>query len=181
MKTIKLKLTRLQSEIFNFLCENVGNETNQSFIAKKLNVSSTAIAKALKDLEKEKLVLIKKDKLMNLNIIQLNRENFRTMQLKRVNNLKSFYESELLEKLEDSFPGATIILFGSYSKGEDTIKSDIDLAIISKKEKNLELSKFEEILKRKIIINFYSSPKEIHKELKESLCNGIVLSGGIEL
>src|SRR3989339_274432 len=86
MKTIKLKLTRLQSEIFNFLCENVGNETNQSFIAKKLNVSSTAIAKALKDLEKEKLVLIKKDKLMNLNIIQLNRENFRTMQLKRVNN-----------------------------------------------------------------------------------------------
>src|SRR3989339_757244 len=108
MKTIKLKLTRLQSEIFNFLCENVGNETNQSFIAKKLNVSSTAIAKALKDLEKEKLVM-------------------------------------------------------------------------SKKEKNLELSKFEEILKRKIIINFYSSPKEIHKELKESLCNGIVLSGGIEL
>ena len=181
MKTIKLKLTRLQSEIFNFLCENVGNETNQSFIAKKLNVSSTAIAKALKDLEKEKLVLIKKDKLMNLNIIQLNRENFRTMQLKRVNNLKSFYESELLEKLEDSFPGATIILFGSYSRGEDINTSDIDIAIIGRKEKNVDLAKFEKLFEKKIVINFYNSFEKIHKHLKENICNGIVLSGGIEL
>jgi len=181
MDTNKLKFTRLQSEIFRFLCENVGEEVNQSLIAKNLKVSSTAVAKALKYLEKEKIVLVKKDKLMNLNLIQLNRENSLGVQLKRVENLKAVYESGIVEKLEESFPGRTIILFGSYSKGEDTIKSDIDFAVIGAKEKQINLSKFEEILKREVIINFYPHFKEINKELRESLCNGIVISGGIEL
>ncbi|MEK6882128.1 MAG: nucleotidyltransferase domain-containing protein, partial [Nanoarchaeota archaeon] len=103
------------------------------------------------------------------------------VQLKRVENLRAVYESGILEKLEETFPGSSIILFGSYSKGEDTYKSDIDLAIIGGKEKPIDLSSFENLLKKEIIINFYSSFKEIHKELKESLCNGIVLFGGIEL
>ena len=181
METNKLKFTRLQSEIFRFLCENVGNEINQSLIAKKLEVSSTAIAKALEYLVKNNLLIIKRDKLMNLNLIQLNRENSFAVQLKRVENLRAVYESGILEKLEETFPGSSIILFGSYSKGEDTYKSDIDLAIIGGKEKPIDLSSFENLLKKEIIINFYSSFKEIHKELKESLCNGIVLFGGIEL
>lgn len=181
MDTNKLKFTKLQSEIFDFLCENLGNETNQSLIAKELKVSSTAIAKSLGYMEKNKLIIVSKDKLMNLNIIQLNRENSRAMQLKRVVNLKAIYESGILEELEENFPGCAIILFGSYSKGEDTAKSDIDLAIIGGKEKQMDLSKFENLLKKEIIINFYSSFKEIHKQLRESLCNGIVLFGGIEL
>ncbi|MFA6022740.1 MAG: nucleotidyltransferase domain-containing protein [Candidatus Pacearchaeota archaeon] len=181
METNKLKFTRLQAEIFGFLCENVGNEINQSLIAKKLGVSSTAVAKALVYIEKNKVITIKKNKLMNLNIIQLNRENYLAVQLKQVENLKAIYESGILEKLEQDFPGSTIILFGSYSKGEDTFKSDIDLAVIGEKEKQLNLSKFEEILKKEIIINFYPSFAKIHKELKENLCNGIVLYGGIEL
>ena len=181
MDTNKLKFTRLQAELFGFLCENVGRETNQSFLAKNLRVSSTAIAKALVYLEKNNLVSIKKDKLMNLNLIQLNRENSRVVYLKRVENLRAIYESGLIEYLEEAFLGSTLVLFGSYSKGEDTIKSDIDLAIIGCKEKKLSLSQFEEFLKKEVIINFYSSFKEINKELKESSCNGIVLSGGIEL
>lgn len=181
MDTNKLKFTKLQAEIFGFLCENIGNEINQSFLAKNLGVSSTAVAKALVYLEKNKIILVKRDKLMNLNIIQLNRENSQAVHLKRVENLKAIYESGIIESLEEDFPGSTIILFGSYSKGEDTIKSDIDLAVIGNKEKNLDLSKFEKVLKKEIIINFYHSFKEINKELKESLCNGVVLSGGIEL
>lgn len=181
MDTNKLRFTKLQSAIFHFLCENTGKDINQSFIAKNLGVSSTAVAKALVYLEKNKLILVKSDRLMNLNIIQINRENSLAVHLKRVENIKAIYESGILEKLEEDFPGSTIILFGSYSKGEDTIKSDIDLAIIGNKEKQLNLTKFEESLKREIIINFYPSFKEINKELKESLCNGIVLSGGIEL
>jgi predicted nucleotidyltransferase len=181
METKELKFTRLQADIFRFLCENVGNEVNQSFIAKELGVSSTAIAKAINDLEKGKLIVINKDKLMNLNLIKLNRDNSNVVQLKRVENLKAIYESGILEELEENFPGSTIILFGSYSKGEDIVKSDIDIAIVGRKEKQINLSKFEKVLKREIILNFYSSFKEIHKELKESLCNGIVLSGGVEL
>jgi predicted nucleotidyltransferase len=181
METNKLKFTRLQSEIFRFLSENVGEEINQSLIAKNLNVSSTAVSKALIPLEKNLLVTIKKNKLFNLNTISLNRNNSESIEFKRVDNLKAIYESKILQYLEENFPGCDIILFGSYSKGEDTSKSDIDLAIIKTKEKTLNLSKFEKFLKKEIIINYYSSFKDLNKELKESLCNGIILSGGIEL
>ena len=74
--------------------------------------------------------------------------------LKRVQNLKSIYESGILEELENNFIGATIILFGSYSKGEDTIKSDIDIAVIGRKEKEINLSEFESCFKKEIVINF---------------------------
>jgi len=43
------------------------------------------------------------------------------------------------------------------------------------------LEQFEKMLRRKIMINFYDSFKNIHKNLKENLFNGIVLSGGIKL
>mgnify|MGYP003987829595 FL=1 len=103
------------------------------------------------------------------------------MYLKRVDNLKQIYESKLLECLEQEFAGSTIILFGSYSRGEDTENSDTDIAIIGRKEKKINLNKYEKLLDRRINLNFYESFSKIHKNLKENLFNGIVLSGGIEL
>ena len=41
---------------------------------------------------------------------------------------------------------------------------------IAPKEKKLDLSNFNKILERKILINFYPSFKEIHKHLRENLC-----------
>jgi len=65
------------------------------------------------------------------------------------------YESSLKEYLSEKFPGSLIILFGSYAYGEDTISSDIDIAIIGYKKKEIDLKKFEGFLKRKIRLNFY--------------------------
>jgi len=177
----KLKFTRLQSEIFTLLCKKAGAELNQRTIAKELDVSPTAVSKAIKILHKENLIKIKKDPNMNLILISLNRENIKSMQLKKVENLRQIYVSGLIEELEKEFAGATIILFGSYSRGDDNIDSDIDLAIIGIKEKDIDLKIFEKELGREIILNFYSSLKDVHKELRENICNGIVLVGGIEL
>jgi predicted nucleotidyltransferase len=118
---------------------------------------------------------------MNLILITLERANKKTIQFKRVENLKMIYEFKLSDYLEDEFAGATIILFGSYSKGDDVINSDIDIAIIGRKEKEINLKGFEEIFERKIIINFYPTFNDIHKHLKENILNGIIFSGGIEL
>ena len=85
------------------------------------------------------------------------------------------------EFLQENLPGCTIILFGSYGRGEDTIKSDIDIAIIGSKKKEVNLIGFEKILERAIFLHFYDSLKQINKNLKESIHNGIVLVGGIEL
>lgn len=159
----------------------VGISMNALNIAKYLNVSQPAVSKALPFLEKEELVRMQKDKETGRFSIELNRENHKIMQLKRSDNLRLIYESELADFLEKEFAGATIILFGSYSRGDDTLKSDIDFAIVGRKNKLVNLEKFEKILERKININFYDSFKDIHKNLKENLFNGIVLIGGIEL
>ena len=176
----KLKLTKLQQEILRLLFVMAGRSLNQRAIAKILEVSPPAVMKALPDLEKENFIVIKQDESKRW-AIELNRENPRVMQLKRADNLKIVYESGLEDFIEKEFAGATIILFGSYSRGEDIINSDIDLAVIGRKEKDVELSGFEKLLNRKININFYNSFKEIHKNLKENILNGIVLVGGVEL
>lgn len=177
----KLKLTNLQQEILRLLFVKSGILLNQRQIALSLNVSQPAVMKALPKLEKEDFILIKKDKETKRWAIGLNRDNQKAMQLKRVDNLKQIYESGLADFLEQEFAGATIILFGSYSRGDDTINSDIDIAVIGRREKAADLEQFEKILEREIRVNFYPSFKEIHKNLKENLLNGIMLSGGIRL
>lgn len=181
VETSKLKLTQLQHEILEFLFANAGKSFNQRNLAKELDVSSTAVSKSLNKLEKEALIKNNKDFSTQIISIELNRDNPRVIQLKRAENLKSIYESGLFNYLEENLLGATIILFGSYSFGEDTFRSDIDIAAIGRKEKELDLKKFKNILGKEIIVQFYPSFKEIHKNLRENLFRGIVLMGGIEL
>lgn len=181
MDIYKLKFTRLQIEIFKLLCIKAGEKLNKRQISKLLKVSPTAIAKSLPLLEKENLVKIIKNKGINFTSIELNRDNQKTMLLKRVENLGFIYESGLMEYLENEFPGGTTILFGSYSRGDDTITSDIDIAVIGRKDKEVNLTKYEKELQREIRINFYPSFKEIHKHLKENIFNGIVIAGSVEL
>ena len=52
---------------------------------------------------------------MNLTLIYLERSNKKSIQLKRVDNLKLVYESGLSDYLEEEFLGGTIVLFGSFS------------------------------------------------------------------
>jgi predicted nucleotidyltransferase len=181
MELFKHKFTKLQGEIFSLLSIKAGEELNQSGIAKILKVSSTAVAKSLPMLEKENLIIIKKDKSIKLIKVSFKRESKRAVELKRAENLKNIYESGLTDYFENELAGGTIILFGSYSRGEDTANSDIDLAVIGRKDKILKVEDYEKKLGRKININFYSSIKSIHENLKNNILNGIVLQGGVGL
>ncbi len=177
----KPKLTNLQQGILRLLFVKAGISLNQRQLANYLKVTPPAVIKALPDLEKHNLIKVRQDKETKRWAIELNRDNYKVMQLKRADNLKLVYESRLADFLEKEFAGATIILFGSYSRGEDLANSDIDFAVIGRKDKLIDLTEYEKILERKINLNFYESLKEIHINLKENLCNGIVIVGGIEL
>ena len=188
MDRYKVKWTRLQSEIFRFLCIKAGQTFNGRGIAHSLKVSPTAVTQALRDVEKEQVIKVKRPGAINLLSIELNRDNPRAVHLKRVENIKMVYESGLADFLYSQFPGCTLILFGSYSRGEDVYfgekdgrNSDIDIAIIGTKGKEKDLHQFEKMLERVISTNYYTSWKDIHKNLKENILNGIVLSGGVEL
>ena len=181
MDMYKLKFTRLQNGIFRLLCIKSGISLNQREIARMLGVSPTAVANALPDLEKEGIIKLVKGKNINLNSVMLDRESEKAVFFKRAENLKMLYESGIIQFLYRQFPGSAAVLFGSYSRGEDTLKSDIDIAVIGSKDKAVELEEFEKKLERSVSLNFYGSLKVIEKNLRDNILNGIVLSGGIEL
>ena len=177
----ELKLTNLQQEILRLLFVKAGTSLNALNIAKALGVSQTAVSKALPFMIEENLIIAEKDKNSGRFSIELNRNNHRLMQLKRVDNLKLIYESGLADYLEVKLAGGVIILFGSYSRGDDIFNSDIDIAVIGRKDKPLDLEEFEKVLEREINVNFYDSFKKIHEHLKNNILNGIILVGGVEL
>ena len=175
----KLKLTQLQQEILRILFIKAGKSFNQRQLANFLEVSAPAVMKALPNLKK--FVKTEQDSETKRWAIQLNRDKKEIIQLKRVDNLRQIYESGLNNFLEETFPGATIVLFGSYSRGEDIFNSDLDIAVIGRKEKKVNLENYQKLLEKNITLNFYPSLKEVHQHLKENICNGILLSGGVEL
>ncbi|MEK6900167.1 MAG: nucleotidyltransferase domain-containing protein [Nanoarchaeota archaeon] len=179
MDTHKLNFTILELEIISFLSMKAGEKLSQREIAKALKVSPTAVSNAVRNLSEKNL--IKAERTKTINFISFNREDKKAIELKRVENLKQIYLSGLSDFLEEKLAGATIILFGSYGRGEDTKTSDIDIAVIGRKDKPLDLEPFEKSLNRSININFYNSWKEIHLHLKNNILNGIVLHGGVEL
>jgi predicted nucleotidyltransferase len=170
----KIPYSTLQQEILRILC--IKANLNQHQLAKYLNVTQAGIIKALPKLKEDNLITANQDretKRWTINLID--------KEYKRTENLKIIYLSQLKSYLEHTNPGSTIILFGSYARGEDSTDSDIDIAIIGRNDKNLDLKHFEKSLGRPININFYGKWEDIHKNLKENLCNGILLTGAIKL
>jgi len=177
MDIYKLNWTKLQADVFSLLCLRAGEKLSQREIAKILKVSPTSVASSLKKLNS----LVKIEKTKTINFTSFNRDEPKAIDLKRVENLKNIYLSGLSGYLEIALAGSTIILFGSYSRGEDTSTSDLDIAVIERKDKMLHLEEYEKILNRKINVNFYKSWKDIHEHLKNNILNGILLHGSIEL
>lgn len=177
----KLKLTLLQQEILSLLYKKVEIKLHPRTIATFLGVSHPAVSKALPVLVKNEFIIIEKEKNSPRLLVSLNRDNPIVIGLKRAENLKLLYESSCISELYDIFPGATIILFGSYAFGEDTSTSDIDIAVIGSSPKDIDFSQFEKILEREININYYNSFQEINKPLLNSILNGMTLKGAVEL
>ncbi|MBI2664882.1 nucleotidyltransferase domain-containing protein [Candidatus Woesearchaeota archaeon] len=179
MDIYKLNFTVLELEMFSFLSVKAGEKLSQREIAHALNVSPTAIANAVKNLAVKNL--IKAERTKTINFISFNRDNPKAIELKRVENLRQIYISGFSDFLEEKLAGATIILFGSYARGEDTKASDIDIAVIGRADKLLDLNAFEKALSRQINVNFYNSWKDMHKHLRSNVLSGITLHGGVEL
>ena len=179
MDIYKLKFTRLQLEIFRLFCVKTGQSLNQRQIARLLGVTPTAIAKALPLLEQERIIKIIRGT-TNLNLVLLNRDFQHVLELKRIENLQLLFESGLPAFLEETFPACTILLFGSYARGDDLSTSDIDIAVIGIDSKKINLAPYQKKLEKEIRINYYFELKGINPHLKANLYNGFLLAGGIE-
>lgn len=143
-------------------------------ISKKINLAPTSIRNHTKDLLAENL--IKKKKATPFNGFIANRENEHFIFYKRVYNLYSL--KEINKFLIENFWPKLIVVFGSYARGEDIESSDIDILILSKTRKEVNLEKFEKKLKRKINLLIVDKLEKLDKNIIKKIYNGIVLYGG---
>ncbi|MGM5483222.1 MAG: nucleotidyltransferase domain-containing protein [Nanobdellota archaeon] len=101
-------------------------------------------------------------------------------------NMDKLFSSGFIEGIKTFYDLPTIILFGSYATATNTKQSDIDVAVISTHKKQMNLSEYEKCLGHKIQLFLYTK-KDIEKmkvdnpELLNSICNGIVLNGELEV
>lgn len=144
-------------------------------IARKIELAPTSVKKHLDYLQKQELIFKKKGERFFGFIA--NRDGKIFLSYKQMFNILAIKESGFLDFLIDSLYPNTIILYGSYLKGEDIGTSDIDILIISKAKKKLITNKFERILKRGIHIIIENSLKKLPSELQSEIINGFVLYG----
>ena len=138
-----------------------------------------------------KSVLIYIKQLLSLGLIKVNTktlyksynantENSMFQRYKKTINQIKIYESGLIDYLYERLMPNCIVMFGGYAKGTDIKTSDIDIFIETKEEK-IDITKFEEKLGRKIHLVFEKDIKDLNKELKNNIINGIDLNGNLRL
>ena len=159
-------------------------EFSLSDLAKEAGVAKANIGKMLDELCRLEFIDI--TKLTKIWRIKA-KQSWGFRKVKIVRNLDIIYQSGLIEFLNDHFNNPkSIILFGSFRKGEDISTSDIDIAIEAEaireyKTKSLrELVPFEEMTGRKIQIHLFNR-KSIDINVFNNIANGIVLSGFLEV
>ncbi|MFP4046087.1 MAG: nucleotidyltransferase domain-containing protein [Candidatus Aenigmatarchaeota archaeon] len=145
-------------------------------ISRNLGVSVSTVSRAVDELEHEDLVTTEKG--VTKEVSANTTEHFRDLKISY--NLKSLAKSGLIDTIEETFHPETIVLFGSYSRGEDSSDSDIDIAVVNCPEKEYDLSRFESELERNINLHNIKLEKT-GQNFKKTLANGIVLRGYLDL
>ncbi len=169
------------------VAELIFNYPNKTFhirkLAKESKQSTTAVISAIQDLSSFKIVKLDKTDLTTNVKADLESEAYRFY--KKIFNLYRLERYLIVDTLINTFQAETIVLFGSFAKGEDIEKSDIDILIISNHKEKENISDFLEIcekeLNRKINLHILPTLDKSSKEFKNAVANGIVLYGYLKV
>lgn len=145
-------------------------------ISKKIKLAPTSVKNNIKELLKNDLIIKQESRPFNGYVA--NRENSEFIFYKKIYNIYSL--KKLIEFLDKNFYPKLAVVFGSYSLGEDREDSDIDLLIVTKGKKNIDLKKFEKELKREINILMIDNLNKLEKQILNKVYNGFVICGGFD-
>jgi len=152
-------------------------------LSRILKINHTTIRQYLEKLVKEEFLSSKKEGVYSFYKLILAKK---TLNLKLYYNLEKIRESKIIEELEKEFNLPVIVLFGGYASAMDDATSDIDLCLISDIEKEFLTKPYEKKINRKVSIhkfnkNSWDKAKKLNPNLINNICNGIVLSGELEV
>ncbi len=118
--------------------------------------------------------------------ISCNQEHTYNVSKKIPYNLNKVYESGIVDAIKEAIPDfKSIILFGSYRKGDDTQDSDIDIAVEVLGNENMSIQNFKvsNLGYREnvnVSVNIFSRNK-VDLNVFANISNGIVLEGFLEV
>ena len=147
-------------------------------LSRLAKISPPSVLNYLKKFEKQDL--IEKYEKRGVPFYKANSENEDFIEYKKLSILFELHSSGLTEFLWEKLSPDAIILYGSQIRGEATEESDIDIFIIGE-EKKVNLEDFNKKLGREVHLMFEKNIKNIPKELKNNLVNGVVLKGYLKL
>jgi len=163
--------------------ENPNKEFHIREISRLVKINHTTVRQYLNKLVKEGILKLKDKELVSPYILE---ESQKALNLKLYYNLELIRESEIVVNLEKFYDYPAIVLFGSFSKARDNKESDIDICVITEIKKEFSLIKYEKLLKREITLHKFSKKtwsemKKSNHHLINSISNGIILSGELEV
>jgi len=141
--------------------------------AKLAKTSPPTASKLLKSHAREDLLNLQQER--GFLFFSANRTSQIFVQLSRIYWQASL--ASLVQHLEQALTEPTIVLFGSLSKAEAKVDSDIDLAVFSPSKKSLNLSNFEKKIGRSISIFSHKKLSDVPFALRKNITNGFVLRG----
>lgn len=153
VQLIRLLGNKNVMKILEFFFRNPTKEFSQIMLLKNIKISKATIIRWLKLLLSEKIIFMKKIGITNL--YKLNNENTFVKHLKILFTISELEYVKELSKKYDS----CIYVYGSAARGEDVEKSDIDLLVIGKPNKNnliKDLNNISKKIKREIKTQIFS-------------------------
>ena len=176
-----MKRKNIKGTIKNFFFLNPSIKMRVRQIERELKLPLPSVIRYTKELEEEEI--LKKEKLAGAVLFSANRSSQKSYLLeKKLYNIEQLYRSGLIDYLTDKLSNPIIIVFGSYSKGEDNENSDVDLYVQTHSKNIVKLEKFEKLLKRNIQLFIHSDLKEVkNPHLMNNIINGITLNNFLEV
>ncbi len=173
------------NKVINWFFSFPSIEISLNDLSQNLKISKTTANRIVTQLSEEKF--LKKEVLGKIWRISCNLNHPFNITRKISHNLHMIYESGIIEETHKIIPNPrVIILFGSYRKGDDTEKSDIDIAVETLDNENLRiielgvLSRFG--YRSNVTVNLHIfSRNKIDLNLFTNIANGIILDGLLEV
>lgn len=154
-------------------------------LSEELGIAKTTAKRVVLTLVEDKFLTL--EDIGRIWRISCNKGHFFNFSKKIAYNLMLIYESGILAEIHKIIPNPrAIVLFGSYRKGDDTEKSDIDIAVEVLDNKGLrmiELGVIPQIgFRIDVKVNlFVFSRNKVDLNLFSNIANGIVLEGFLEV
>lgn len=173
-------IKNIKQKIKGYFFVNPTTKLRVRQIEREVNVPLPSVIRYTKELEKEGI--LKSTVVAGVKLYSADRTSQNFLLEKKLFNIHSLFSSGLINFLIQEFSNPTIVVFGSYSRGEDVESSDIDFYVEIPEKEIKSIERFEKKLQRKIQLFQYKQITNIkNKELANNIVNGIILNGFIEV